>query len=200
MIRVVFADDEALLRVALTSLIAFEDDIEVVGQAGNGRDAIREVERSGPDVVVLDIEMPELDGLGAAQQLQRTRPQLPVVLLTRHARPGILRQALAAGVRGFASKSVEPTELANIIRTVYAGRRYVDAEISMAAMLDDCPLTEREVEVLRVAADGEPVREIATRLFLAPGTVRNYLSPAMAKTGGETRHAAVRIAKERGWI
>ena len=200
MIRVVLADDETLLRAALASLLAFEPDVEIVGQAADGAEAIRVVRETTPDVVVLDLEMPGTDGLAAAVALHRQDAALPIVLLTRHARPGVLREALAAGVRGFASKSVEPEDLAGIIRTVHGGRRHIDADIATAAMLDDCPLTDRELDVLRAAADGSSVRTIATRLFLAPGTVRNYLSQAMAKTGGDTRHAAARIARERGWL
>lgn len=200
MIRVVLADDETLLRSAITALISFEPDIEVVGQAADGAEAIRVVRQTGPDVVILDLEMPGIDGLAAAVELREQNPGLPVVLLTRHARPGVLRAALAAGVRGFASKSVEPEELARIIRTVHDGRRHIDTDIATAAMLDDCPLTDRELDVLRAASDGTSIRAIATRLFLAPGTVRNYLSQAMAKTGGDTRHAAARIARERGWL
>ena len=144
--------------------------------------------------------MPGGDGLTAASTLLIRRPERPIVLLTRHARPGVLRTALAAGVRGFVGKSIDPSALAHVVRLVHSGQRYIDAEISTAALVDDCPLTDRELEVLRVAGTGATVREIAAQVHLASGTVRNYLSAAMAKTGASTRMAAARVARERGWL
>ena len=205
MIRVFIADDEKLLRMALASLLDLEDELDVVGQAESGAEAIRRVTELDPDVVLLDLEMPGpdgtgIDGIDTASAILETRPDQPIILLTRHGRPGVLRRALRAGVRGFLGKSVEPERLAAIIADVNAGRRYIDSEISTAAMMDDCPLTERELDVLRLTAEGLSVREMSAQLHLASGTVRNYLSSAMQKTTTASRHEAARVARERNWL
>ncbi len=200
MTRLLIADDETLLRSAIGALLELEDDLEVVAQAADGREAIELARAHGPDVVLLDLEMPGLDGIETAELLLREHPGLAIVLLTRHARPGVLKRALAAGVRGFLGKAVEPAQLAIVVREVHAGRRYIDAEISMAAMLDDCPLSDRELDALRLTLEGLSVREIGAALHLAPGTVRNYLSSAMGKTSASSRHEAARRARERAWI
>lgn len=200
MIRVLIADDETLLRSALASLLDMADELSVVAQACDGVQAVALAADLDPDVVLLDLEMPRLDGLEAARRIIARRPEQAVVLLTRHARPGVLRTALAAGVRGFLPKSVDPAELERAIVHVHGGRRWIDADISAAAMMDDCPLTDRELDVLRCTTEGLSVREISDRLHLASGTVRNYLSSAMQKTGAPSRHIAARIATERGWL
>ena len=200
MIRVLIADDETLLRSAIASLLGMSEELEIVAQACDGAEAVTLAAVHDPDVVLLDLEMPRLDGLEAARRIIARRPQQAVILLTRHARAGVLRTALAAGVRGFLPKSVDPGELERVIIHVHGGRRWIDADISAAAMMDDCPLTERELDVLRLTTDGFSVREISDRLHLASGTVRNYLSSAMQKTGGRSRHVAARIATERGWL
>lgn len=200
MIRVLIADDETLLRSAIASLLAMSEQLEIVALASNGAEAVTLAAEHDPDVVLLDLEMPELDGIEAGRRILARRPEQAVVMLTRHGRPGVLRAALAAGVRGFLPKSVDPGELERVIVHVHGGRRWIDADISAAAMMDDCPLTDRELGVLRLTTDGLSVREIGDRLHLASGTVRNYLSSAMQKTGGPSRHAAARIAKERGWL
>jgi two-component system response regulator DesR len=199
-IRVVLADDEKLLRTSLAALLELHDDITVVGLAESGPDAVSLTSARDPDVVLLDLEMPGQDGIEAAAAILRTRPGQAIILLTRHGRPGVLKRALSAGVRGFLSKSIDPTVLARVIAMVHSGQRYIDAEISTAAMIDDCPLTERELEVLRLTAGGRSVREIAGSLFLSSGTVRNYLSAAMQKTGSASRHQAAAAARERGWL
>ncbi|GAA1873245.1 response regulator transcription factor [Myceligenerans crystallogenes] len=200
MIRLLVADDETMLREALTALLELEDDLTVVAQAATSTDAVELALRHRPDVVVLDLEMPPADGLHAAERIRRELPA-HCVLVTRHARPAVLRRALAAGVRGFVPKSTPASRLAEIIRDVAAGRRYVDPEIAASALTEnDCPLTDRELEVLRAARSGAPVNEIAAAVHLAPGTVRNYLSAAMAKLGVATRHAAAHRAWEEGWI
>ncbi|WP_423919502.1 response regulator transcription factor [Frigoribacterium sp. 2-23] len=200
MIRVLLADDETLLRSAIASLLGLSDEIEVVAQAADGVEAVALAEQHDPDVVLLDLEMPGLDGIDAARAILTRRPDQAVVLLTRHGRPGVLRRALAAGVRGFLLKSVDPDELERVILHVHGGRRWIDADISAAAMMDDCPLTDRELDTLRLTTEGLSVREMSTRLHLASGTVRNYLSSALQKTGTSSRHEAARVARERSWL
>jgi len=200
MIRLLVADDENLLRMALAALLDLEDGLEVIAQADNGTDAVRLAGLHDPDVVLLDLEMPGLDGIDTASAILANRPDQAIILLTRHARPGVLKRALRAGVRGFVSKSIEPERLAQIVTDVNGGARYIDSEISTAAMIDDCPLSERELDVLRLTAEGLSVREMSATLHLAAGTVRNYLSSAMQKTGTSARHEAARAARERGWL
>ena len=200
MIRVLIADDENLLRMALGALRDLEDSIEVVAQATNGTEAVEMTAEFDPDVVLLDLEMPGLDGIDAAIEILAQRPGQAIILLTRHARPGVLRRALKAGIRGFLGKTVDPERLAQIIADVNSGMRYIDSEISTAAMIDDCPLTDRELDLLRLTIEGGSVRDMSAQLHLAPGTVRNYLSSAMQKTGASSRHEAARRARERSWI
>ncbi|MFW6690607.1 response regulator [Streptomyces sp. MAR4 CNX-425] len=200
MIRLLLADDEDLLRSALAALLALEDDLDVVAEAATAADAVLLAREHRPDIAVLDLEMPPTDGLVAAAEI---RAELPtqVVMVTRHARPAVLRRALAAGVRGFVPKTTPAARLAEIVRDVAAGRRYVDPDIAAAALTeDDCPLSDRELEVLRAARTGASVAEIAAEVHLAPGTVRNYLSAAMAKLGATSRHAAAHRAWQQGWI
>jgi len=200
MIRLLIADDEDLIRGALAALLALEDDISVVAEASTSTDAVRLAREHRPTIALLDLEMPPADGLRAAEAI---RAELPtqIVLVTRHARPGVLRRALSAGVRGFVPKTTPATRLAEIIRDVAAGRRYVDPDIAASALTeDDCPLTDRELEVLRASRTGASVNEIAAHVHLAPGTVRNYLSSAMSKLGLGSRHAAAHHAWEQGWI
>jgi two-component system response regulator DesR len=200
MIRLLIADDEDLLRGALSSLLAMEDDLDVVGEAATSTDAVRLAREHRPDIAVLDLEMPPADGFRAAEEI---RAELPtrIVLVTRHARPGVLRRALAAGVSGFVPKTTPAARLAEIIRDVASGRRYVDPDIAASALTEgECPLTDRELDVLRASRTGASVNEIAAQVHLAPGTVRNYLSAAMAKLGVSSRHAAAHRAWEEGWI
>jgi two-component system response regulator DesR len=200
MIRLVLADDEDLIRGALAALLGLEADLTVVGEAADSRAAVEVTLRERPDIAVLDLEMPPGDGLLAAAQI-RARLGIPVVLVTRHARPAVLRRALATGVGGFVPKTTPASRLAEIIRTVHAGRRYVDPEIAASALAEnDCPLTARELEILAIVRTGVPIAEIAAAVHLAPGTVRNYLSVAMAKLRLDTRHEAAHHAWEQGWI
>jgi two-component system response regulator DesR len=201
MIRLLIADDEDLLRSALAALLALEPDLTVVAEAATSTDAVRLAREHRPDIAVLDLEMPPADGLHAAARIMAAMPGARVVLVTRHARPGVLRRALAAGVSGFVPKTTPAARLAEIIRDVASGRRYVDPDIAASALTeDDNPLTERELQVLRAARTGASVNEIAAQVHLAPGTVRNYLSAAMAKLGVSSRHAAAHRAWEQGWI
>lgn len=200
MIRLLLADDEDLLRGALAALLELEEDLTVVAEASTSTDAVRLAREHRPDIAVLDLEMPPTDGLRAAEEIRAALPT-GIVLVTRHARPGVLRRALSAGVSGFVPKTTPATRLAQILRDVAAGRRYVDPEIAASALTEGaCPLTERELEVLRAARTGASVNEIAAQVHLAPGTVRNYLSAAMTKLGVSSRHAAAHRAWEEGWI
>lgn len=199
-ITVLIADDENLLRGAIASLLDLQERITVVAQADNGASAVTLAAEHRPDVVLLDLEMPGRDGIDAATAILAHRPEQAIILLTRHGRPGVLRRALKAGVRGFLGKTVDPDHLAAVIADVHAGQRYIDSEISTAAMIDDCPLTDRELDVLRLTAEGYSVRDMVPRLHLAAGTVRNYLSSAMQKTGTGSRHEAARVARERSWL
>lgn len=200
MIRIVLADDEALLRSALASLLPLTADIQVVAEAAEGAAAVEAVIAHRPDVLVIDLEMPGTDGLEAAEILRRRRPEQVILMLTRHARPGVLRRALKLGVRGFVSKSADPALIAEVIETLHAGRRWIDPEISAQAVVDDSPLTDRELDVLRETLEGCSVAEIAARLHLAEGTVRNYLSNAMHKTQTGNRREAARYARAREWL
>ncbi|GII81751.1 DNA-binding response regulator [Sphaerisporangium rufum] len=200
MIRLLIADDEDLIRGALTALLELEEDLTVAAEAATSTDAVRLAREHRPDIAVLDLEMPPADGLRAAEEIS-AESAIKIILVTRHARPAVLRRALAAGVQGFVPKTTPATRLAEIIRDVAAGRRYVDPDIAASALTeDDCPLSDRELEVLRASRTGASIREIAAQVHLAPGTVRNYLSAAMAKLGVNSRHAAAHRAWEQGWI
>ncbi|MGQ4487226.1 response regulator [Streptomyces sp. SAS_281] len=200
-VRVLLADDEHLIRGALAALLALEEDLVVVAEAATGPEALAMARAHRPDVAVLDLEMPGADGVSVATSLRTELPDCRTMIVTSHGRPGHLKRALAAGVRGFVPKTVSARQLAGIIRTVRAGNRYVDPELAADAIAaGDSPLTVRETEVLELAVDGAPVSEIAERASLSQGTVRNYLSAAASKLGAENRHAAVRLARERGWV
>lgn len=199
-IRVLVADDEVLIRGAVEALLALEEDLEVLPGISDGIAAVAAAQEHRPDVCLLDLEMPGLDGVDAAQQILRSVPT-KVVIFTRHARPGVLRRALAAQVSGFVPKSTPAEELAVVLRQVVAGRRYVDPEIAASALTAErSPLTERELDVLRAGRDAARVEDIAAALHLAPGTVRNHVSNAIGKLGVRTRQEAERAAWEAGWI
>ncbi len=200
-IRVLLADDQDLVRGALAALLSLEDDIEIVGEVGRGDQVVEAVRRHGADVALLDIDMPGMDGIAAAAALTRDVPTCRSVMVTTFGRPGYLRRALEAGARGFVVKDTPARQLADAVRRVHAGLRVVDPELASESLLDGAnPLSERESEVLRASLDGSPVRDIAAALSLSPGTVRNYLSTAIAKTGTSTRVEAARLALDRGWL
>ncbi|WP_308798696.1 response regulator transcription factor [Agromyces silvae] len=199
-IRVVLADDEHLLRMALAALLPMDGGIQVVAQASNGMEAVAATLEHRPDVLVIDLEMPGMDGLEAVAEIRASLPDQRVLMLTRHARPGVLRRALKFGVLGFMSKSADPEEIADVLRELRTGRRWIAHDVLEASVVDDSPLTERELDVLRETREGYSVKDIARRLYLAPGTVRNYLSSAMQKSGTSTRHDAARVARDRGWL
>ncbi|MEV7613294.1 response regulator transcription factor [Streptomyces sp. NPDC089799] len=200
-VRVLLADDEHLIRGAVAALLALEDDLLVVAEAASGPEALAMARAHRPDVAVLDMQMPGADGVSVATLLRAELPDCKTMIVTSHGRPGHLKRALSAGVRAFAPKTVSAQKLAEIIRAVHGGGRYVDPELAADAIsAGDSPLTAREAEVLELAADGAPIAEIAERAALSQGTVRNYLSAAAAKLGAENRHTAVRLARERGWV
>jgi len=200
-IRLLLADDENLIRSALAVLLGMEEDLEVVAQARSGDEALAMARAHRPDVAVLDLQMPGLDGIAVAEALRSELPSCASVLVTSHGRPGHVKRALAAGVRGFLPKTVSAQVLADVVRSVSTGGRYVDPELAAEAIsAGDSPLTPREADVLELAAGGAPVEEIAARAHLSPGTVRNYLSAAAAKLGAVNRHAAVEVARRHGWI
>ncbi|WP_062344247.1 response regulator transcription factor [Herbidospora yilanensis] len=197
MIRVLLADDQHLIRQAIATLLDLEPDITVVVQVGRGDLVGPAVAEHTPDVLVLDVEMPGMDGLSVAESM----PGQAMLILTSFGRPGYLRRALAAGVRGFVPKDASAEELAAAIRKVHAGGRYLDPEMAASAMMaGESPLTDRERDALALAASGASVSEIATSLHLSEGTVRNYLSNAIAKLGAVNRIGAIRTAQDMGWI
>lgn len=201
MIRVLLADDETLVRDALASLLSLADDLEVVAQAASGDEALAAIAHHRPDVAVLDLQMPGRDGIEVAEAAATESPGTRCLIVTSHGRPGYLKRALTAGARGFLPKTTPARVLADVIRQVHAGQRYVDPELSAAAIsAGDSPLTPREADVLELADGGARVEEIAARAHLSPGTVRNYLSSAVGKLGVSNRHEAVELARSRGWI
>jgi two-component system response regulator DesR len=197
---VVLADDEALLRKAMAALLPLEGDITVLAEAADGEQAVLATLEHRPDVLVIDLEMPGVDGLDAVAAIRRERPDQVILMLTRHARPGVLRKALKLGVQGFVSKAADPAHITAVIAALHDGKRWIDPDVSALAVVDDCPLTDREIDVLRATRDGYSVADIAARLHLAAGTVRNYLSNAMQKTQTRTRHDAARYAREHDWL
>jgi two-component system response regulator DesR len=201
MIRVLLADDENLIRSALAQMLDLEDDIEVVAEAADGAEALAAARRTTPDVAVLDLQMPDVDGITLAERLTRELPECRSMIVTSHGRPGYLKRALASGVKGFLPKTTSAATLAQVVRIVHAGGRHVDPELAAEAITaGDSPLTPRETDVLEAAADGAPVEDIARRVHLSAGTVRNYLSSAVAKLGASNRHEAAATARRMGWI
>jgi two-component system response regulator DesR len=198
---VLLAEDQTMLRGALAALLDLEPDITIVAQAANGREAHKLALSLAPDVVVTDIEMPQMTGLEFAAALQQAESKARVIILTTFARPGYLRRALDAGARGYLLKERPASELAEAIRKVHAGLRAVDPALAAEAWSADAdPLTDRERQILQRAGDGRSSAEIAAELRLSEGTVRNYLSEAIAKLGAANRTDAARIARARGWL
>ncbi|HEV7759018.1 MAG TPA: response regulator transcription factor [Acidimicrobiales bacterium] len=201
MIRVLIAEDMHLIRGALVALLSLEDDMDVVAELERGDEIIATALRVRPDVAVVDIDLPGLDGLTAAEQLQEALPECRTLILTGLSQPGNLLRALKAHVRGFIVKDAPADSLADGIRRVAAGHRVIDPDLVAAALETGAsPLTGRESDVLRAAEDGITTSEIAGRLALSPATVRNYLSNAITKTGARNRIDAIRIARDAGWL
>jgi two-component system response regulator DesR len=198
-IRVVIAEDQGLVLGALAALLAMENDIEVVAQASNGRDALEAVRKHKPDVLITDIEMPEMTGLDVAAALQ-CETSIRTIIVTTFARPGYLRRAMEAGAKGYFLKARPSHELADAVRRVHRGLRVIDPELAAEMWGEHDPLTDRERQVLRRTSDGMSTAEIATELGLSSGTVRNYLSESIDKLGATNRIDAARIARQKGWL
>ena len=205
MIRVLLAEDQAMVRGALSALLKLESDLDVIGCAADGEEAWQMVQRAaaegnGPDVVVTDIEMPRMTGLELAQRIRERAADCKVVILTTFARPGFLRRALDAGVSGYLLKDAPADQLAEALRKVHRGGRAIDPQLALEAWSGDDPLNDRERQVLRFAGEGMSAGDIAEQLHLSQGTVRNYLSEAIGKLGVGNRIEAYRLARQKGWL
>ena len=201
MIRILLAEDQAMVRGALVALLSLEADMEIVTEVARGDEVLAAALAATPDVALLDIEMPGCDGLTAAAQLHAQLPACRILILTTFGRPGYLRRAMESGVVGFLLKDAPAAQLSSAIRRAMAGERVVDPTLAVSALSDGVsPLTERERDVLAAAAHGASIAEIATSLYLSEGTVRNYLSMAMQKLNAHNRIEAAHIAEEKGWL
>ncbi|MHB1475699.1 MAG: response regulator [Dermatophilaceae bacterium] len=200
-IRLLLADDQALVRGALAALLDLETDLDVVVQVGRGDEVVAAAVEYHTDVALIDVEMPGLDGIAATRALRQALPSCRVLVVTTFGRPGYLRRAMEAGASGFLVKDTPAAQLADAVRRIAAGLHVVDPALAVESLVvGDSPLTEREQDVLRAAADGGTVADVARATCLSEGTVRNYLSAAMNKTGARTRADAVRIAQQNGWL
>ncbi len=200
-IRILVADDQALVRGALATLLDLEADIDVVAEVARGDEVVSAVEEHHPDVVLMDVDMPGLDGIAATADLRAVSPSTRVLVVTTFGRPGYLRRALQAGADGFVVKDTPARSLADAVRRVHAGMRVVDPALAADSLVSgESPLTGREADLLRAARGGGSISDIAKVVHLSEGTVRNHLSAAMGKTGGRNRADAARIADENGWL
>ena len=200
-IRVMIAEDQTMVRGALAALLSLEEDVEIVAEASRGDEVIPTALDALPDVALLDIEMPGGDGLSAAAALKKKLSSCRVIILTTFGRAGYLRRAMQSGAVGFLLKDAPASELASAIRRVVAGERVVDPGLAVAALSEgDNPLTDRERDVLAASADGATIDDVATKLYLSEGTVRNYLSTAIKKLGARNRVEAAHVAEEKGWL
>ncbi len=201
MIRILLADDQHLVRGALAALLGMQDDFDVVASVADGHEAVDAAVELRPDIALLDIEMPRMDGINATAAIRSKAPTVKVMILTTFGRPGYLRRAMDAGASGFMVKDAPPDRLADAVRQIHQGRTVVDPALAIASLSDGpSPLTEREADVLRAAESGGTVSAIARELMLSEGTVRNYLSAAIGKAGARTRAEAARVARDRGWL
>lgn len=201
MIRILLADDQALVRGALAALLQLEPDIDVVAEVGRGDEVVAAARAADVDVCLLDIEMPGVDGIEAARLLTAELPAVRSIIVTTFGRPGYVRRALEAGTSGFVVKDTPAGELADAVRAVHAGRRIVDPSLAADSIVGGTnPLSDREREILRASLAGDPVAAIARAVHLSQGTVRNYLSAAISKTGATNRVGAARVAEANGWL
>ena len=201
MIRLLLADDQALVRGALAALLDLENDLQVVAEVPRGDEVVAAALANEVDVALLDIEMPGMDGIAAAQALRRALPSCRVLIVTTFGRPGYLRRAVEAGASGFVVKDTPARQLAEAVRRVHAGLRVLDPALAEESLVSGAsPLTVRETEVLRAARGGDTVADVAAVVHLSEGTVRNHLSSAIGKTGARNRAEAVKLAEDRGWL
>jgi two-component system response regulator DesR len=198
--KVIVAEDQGMLRGALSALLDLENDIEVIGKAENGEQALAMIESLNPDICVMDIEMPKMTGLDVAERLKELKHSCRVVILTTFSRAGYFQRAMRAGARGFLLKDSPIDELGEALRNVYAGGRAVSPELALTFWEAENPLTEREREVLKLAREGLSAGDIAKRLYLSAGTVRNYLSEAIQRLEAKNRIDAIGIAEKNGWL
>jgi len=200
-IRILLAEDQAMVRGALTALLNLEEDLEVVAEVSQGDQVLQTAKKTKPDIALLDIEMPGIDGLSAAEALHKNLPFCRIVILTTFGRSGYLRRAMESGAVGFLLKDAPADQLAIAIRRVMAGERVVDPELALSALSDgDNPLTGRERDVLKASLDGASIADIAAQLYLSEGTVRNHISTSIQKLNVHNRMEAAHLAKERGWL
>ena len=200
MIRIVIAEDQRILRGAIGTLLDFEEDFEIVGQAGDGEEAMTMIQREKPDICLLDIEMPIKSGLDIAEELKQDKTSCKIIILTTFARPGYFERAMKAGVHGYLLKDGSIDELAASIRNIMKGKREYANELIFTTYQDENPLTEREREILMLSSEGKTAKEISKELFLSSGTVRNYISEALQKLDAKNKIEAIATAQEKGWI
>lgn len=200
MIKVFIVEDQALVRGAIAALLSLDREIEVVGEAENGQVAKEKLAKLTPDIVLTDIEMPQVSGLELAQHLQQKMPDTKVVIMTTFSKAGYIRRAITLGVNGFVLKEAPSEYLLSTLKKVMNGYKVIDPELALYALEDADPLTDKERKALRLASEGLKTAEIAGQLFLSEGTVRNYLSDAIAKLHATNRVDAARIAKQKGWL
>lgn len=200
MIQIVIAEDQRMLRGALGSLLNLEDDLEIIGQAENGREALTKILSLNPDVCLLDIEMPLLNGLDVTEEIKRQNSPCKVIILTTFARPGYFERAVKLGVNGYLLKDGSSDDLADSIRSIMKGKDEFAPELIFGSLKEENPLTTREQEVLRLVAEGKTIKDISMQLYLSSGTIRNYMSEIISKLEANNRITAIAIAEEKGWI
>jgi two-component system response regulator DesR len=199
-IKVIIAEDQALIRGALTALLNLEADIEIVGEAENGVEAVKLINKNSTDILLTDIEMPLMSGLELAQITAKNHPYIKTVVITTFGRAGYIKRALTIGVKGFLLKDTPSDELAAALRKVMQGKKVIDPELAIAALDDVDPLSDKERKALKLASEGKTTHDIAQLLFLSEGTIRNYLSECISKLNATNRIDAARIAQQKGWL
>lgn len=200
MTKILIAEDQAMVRGALSALLSLEDEIEVIAEAANGQEALTLAEQNDIDIVLTDIEMPLMTGIELAEKLSVIKPELKIIIMTTFSRAGYIKRALKCGVMGFILKEADSDELVAAVKNVSEGKKVFNAELALTALDDNDPLSDKERKALKLASDGLKTAEIADKLFLSQGTIRNYLSEAIAKLNATNRVDAARIARQKGWL